>query len=91
MLGAYLVWYFYLVVRLKKLSKSMAAQGCAIKPIKERFSNHKLVGSLLTVLAVVIACGFLFYSLANQELLSWCGSKARLSVPQKRTPSSQRK
>ena len=39
----------------------MAAQGCAIKPIKERFSNHKLVGSLLTVLAVVIACGFLFF------------------------------
>lgn len=61
LLGAYLVWYFYLVVRLKKLSKSMAAQGCAIKPIKERFSNHKLVGSLLTVLAVVIACGFLFF------------------------------
>ena len=46
LLGAYVVWYFYLVVRLKKLSKSMAAQGCAIKPIKERFSNHKLVGSL---------------------------------------------
>ena len=42
LLGAYLVWYFYLVVRLKKLSKSMAAQGCAIKPIKEHFSNHKL-------------------------------------------------
>lgn len=61
LLGAYVVWYFYLVVRLKKLSKSMAAQGCAIKPIKERFSNHKLVGSLLTVLAVVIACGFLFF------------------------------
>ena len=61
LLGAYLVWYFYLVVRLKKLSKSMAAQGCAIKPIKERFSNHKLVGSLLTVLAVVITCGFLFF------------------------------
>lgn len=61
LLGAYLVWYFYLVVRLKKLSKSMAAQGCAIKPIKEHFSNHKLVGSLLTVLAVVIACGFLFF------------------------------
>ena len=61
LLGAYLVWYFYLVVRLKKLSKSMAAQGCAIKPIKERFSNHKLVGSLLTVLAVVIACGILFF------------------------------
>ena len=61
LLGAYLVRYFYLVVRLKKLSKSMAAQGCAIKPIKERFSNHKLVGSLLTVLAVVIACGFLFF------------------------------
>lgn len=61
LLGAYLVWYFYLVVRLKKLSKSMAAQGCAIMPIKERFSNHKLVGSLLTVLAVVIACGFLFF------------------------------
>ena len=54
-------WYFFLIVRLKKLSKSMAAQGCAIKPIKERFSNHKLVGSLLTVLAVVIACGFLFF------------------------------
>ena len=61
LLGAYVVWYFYLVVRLKKLSKSMAAQGCAIMPIKERFSNHKLVGSLLTVLAVVIACGFLFF------------------------------
>ncbi len=61
LLGAYLVWYFYLVVRLKKLSKSMAAQGCAIKPIKERFSNHKLVGSLLTALAVVIACGILFF------------------------------
>ena len=61
LLSAYLVWYFYLVVRLKKLSKSMAAQGCAIKPIKEHFSNHKLVGSLLTVLAVVIACGFLFF------------------------------
>lgn len=61
MLGAYVVWYFYLVVRLKKLSKSMAAQGCAIKPIKERFSNHSLVGSLLTVLAVVISCGFLFF------------------------------
>lgn len=61
LLGAYVVWYFYLVVRLKKLSKSMAAQGCAIKPIKEHFSNHKLVGSLLTVLAVVIACGFLFF------------------------------
>jgi len=61
LLGAYVVWYFYLVVRLKKLSKSMATQGCAIKPIKERFSNHKLVGSLLTVLAVVIACGFLFF------------------------------
>ena len=61
LLGAYLVWYFYLVVRLKKLSKSMAAQGCTIKPIKEHFSNHKLVGSLLTVLAVVIACGFLFF------------------------------
>ena len=61
LLGAYVVWYFYLVVRLKKLAKSMAAQGCAIKPIKERFSNHKLVGSLLTVLAVVIACGFLFF------------------------------
>ena len=60
LLGAYVVWYFYLVVRLKKLSKSMAAQGCAIKPIKERFSNHKLVGSLLAVLAVVITCGFLF-------------------------------
>ena len=49
LLGAYLVWYFYLVVRLKKLSKSMAAQGCAIKPVKERFSNPKLVGSLLAV------------------------------------------
>lgn len=61
LLGAYLIWYFYLVVRLKKLSKSMAAQGCAIKPIKERFSNHKLVGSLLAALAVVIACGFLFF------------------------------
>ena len=61
LLGAYVVWYFYLVVRLKKLSKSMAAQGCAIKPIKDHFSNHKLVGSLLTVLAVVIACGFLFF------------------------------
>lgn len=61
LLGAYVVWYFYLVVRLKKLSKSMAAQGCAIKPIKERFSNHKLVGSLLVVLAVVITCGFLFF------------------------------
>lgn len=61
LLGAYVVWYFYLVVRLKKLSKSMAAQGCAIKPIKERFSNHKLVGSLLAVLAVVITCGFLFF------------------------------
>lgn len=61
LLGAYLVWYFYLVVRLKKLSKSMAAQGCAIEPVKERFSNHKLVGSLLTVLAVVIACGILFF------------------------------
>ena len=61
LLGAYLVWYFYLVVRLKKLSKSMAAQGCAIEPVKERFSNPKLVGSLLTVLAVVIACGFLFF------------------------------
>ena len=61
LLGAYLVWYFYLVVRLKKLSKSMAAQGCAIKPVKERFSNPKLVGSLLAVLAVVIACGFLFF------------------------------
>lgn len=61
LLGAYVVWYFYLVVRLKKLSKSMAAQGCAIKPVKERFSNHKLVGSLLTVLAVVITCGFLFF------------------------------
>ena len=61
LLGAYLVWYFYLVVRLKKLSKSMATQGCAIKPIKEHFSNHKLVGSLLTILAVVIACGILFF------------------------------
>ena len=61
LLGAYVVWYFYLVVRLKKLSKSMAAQGCAIKPVKERFSNPKLVGSLLAVLAVVIACGFLFF------------------------------
>lgn len=61
LLGAYVVWYFYLVVRLKKLSKSMAAQGCAIEPVKERFSNLKLVGSLLTVLAVVIACGFLFF------------------------------
>ncbi len=61
LLGAYVVWYFYLVVRLKKLSKSMAAQGCAIEPVKERFSNPKLVGSLLTVLAVVIACGFLFF------------------------------
>ena len=36
LLGAYVVWYFYLVVRLKKLSKSMAAQGCAIEPVKER-------------------------------------------------------
>lgn len=61
LLGAYVVWYFYLVVRLKKLSKSMAAQGCAIKPVKERFSNFKLVGSLLAALAVVIACGFLFF------------------------------
>ena len=61
LLGAYVVWYFYLVVRLKKLSKSMAAQGCAIEPVKERFSNFKLVGSLLAVLAVVIACGFLFF------------------------------
>lgn len=61
LLGAYVVWYLYLVVRLKKLSKSMAAQGCAIEPVKERFSNPKLVGSLLTVLAVVIACGFLFF------------------------------
>ena len=61
LLGVYVVWYFYLVVRLKKLSKSMAAQGCAIEPVKERFSNPKLVGSLLTVLAVVIACGFLFF------------------------------
>ena len=61
LLGAYVVWYFYLVVRLKKLSKSMAAQGCAIEPVKERFSNHKLIGSLLTVLAVVIACGYLFF------------------------------
>lgn len=61
LLGVYVVWYFYLLVRLNKLAKSMAAQGCAIKPIKERFSNHKLVGSLLTVLAVVIACGFLFF------------------------------
>jgi len=61
LLGVYVVWYFYLVVRLNKLAKSMAAQGCAIKPIKEHFSNHKLVGSLLTVLAVVIACGFLFF------------------------------
>lgn len=61
LLGAYVVWYFYLVVRLKKLSKSMAAQGCAIEPVKERFSNPKLVGSLLAVLAVVIACGFLFF------------------------------
>ena len=61
LLGAYVVWYFYLVVRLKKLSKSIAAQGCAIEPVKERFSNPKLVGSLLTVLAVVIACGFLFF------------------------------
>lgn len=61
LLGAYVVWYFYLVVRLKKLSKSMAAQDCAIEPVKERFSNPKLVGSLLTVLAVVIACGFLFF------------------------------
>lgn len=61
LLGAYLVWYFYLVVRLKKLSKSMAAQGCAIEPVKERFSNFKLVGSLLAALAVVIACGFLFF------------------------------
>ena len=61
LLGAYVVWYFYLVVRLKKLSKSMAAQGCAIEPVKERFSNPKLVGSLLTVLAVVIACGFQFF------------------------------
>lgn len=60
LLGAYVVWYFYLVVRLKKLSKSMAAQGCAIEPVKERFSNPKLVGSLLTVLAVVIACGSCF-------------------------------
>lgn len=31
-------------------------------PVKERFSNPKLVGSLLAVLAVVIACGFLFFS-----------------------------
>lgn len=61
LLGAYVVWYFYLVVRLNKLAKSMAAQGCAIEPVKERFSNPKLVGSLLTVLAVVIACGFLFF------------------------------
>lgn len=61
LLGVYVVWYFYLVVRLNKLAKSMAAQGCAIEPVKERFSNHKLVGSLLTVLAVVIACGFLFF------------------------------
>lgn len=61
LLGAYLVWYFYLVVRLKKLSKSMAAQGCAIEPVKERFSNFKLVGSLLAALAVVITCGFLFF------------------------------
>ena len=61
LLGAYVVWYFYLVVRLKKLSKSMAAQGCAIELVKERFSNFKLVGSLLTVLAVVITCGFLFF------------------------------
>ena len=61
LLGAYVVWYFYLVVRLKKLSKSMAAQGCAIEPIKEKFSNSKLIGSLLAVLAVVIACGFLFF------------------------------
>ena len=29
--------------------------------IKEHFSNHKLVGSLLTILAVVIACGILFF------------------------------
>ena len=61
LLGAYVVWYFYLVVRLNKLAKSMAAQGCAIEPVKERFSNPKLVGSLLAVLAVVIACGFLFF------------------------------
>ena len=61
LLGVYVVWYFYLVVRLNKLAKSMAAQGCAIKPVKERFSNPKLVGSLLAVLAVVIACGFLFF------------------------------
>ena len=61
LLGVYVVWYFYLVVRLNKLAKSMAAQGCAIEPVKERFSNPKLVGSLLAVLAVVIACGFLFF------------------------------
>ena len=67
LLGAYVVWYFYLVVRLKKLSKSIAAQGCAIEPVKERFSNPKLVGSLLTVLAVVIACGFLFFGSCRMD------------------------
>ncbi len=61
LLIALVIWYFYLIVRLNKLAKSMAAQGCAIEPIKERFSNPKLVGSLLAVLAVVIACGFLFF------------------------------
>ena len=61
LLIALVIWYFYLIVRLNKLAKSMAAQGCAIEPVKERFSNPKLVGSLLAVLAVVIACGFLFF------------------------------
>ena len=61
LLVALVVWYFYLVVRLKKLAKSMAAQGCAIEPVKERFSNPKLAGLLLAALAVVIACGFLFF------------------------------
>ena len=61
LLIALVVWYFYLVVRLNKLAKSMAAQGCAIEPVRERFSNPKLVGSLLALLAVVIACGYSFF------------------------------
>lgn len=61
LLIALVIWYFYLVVRLNKLAKSMAAQGCAIEPVRERFSNPKLVGSLLALLAVVIACGYSFF------------------------------
>ena len=61
LLIALVIWYFYLVVRLNKLAKSMAAQGCTIEPVRERFSNPKLVGSLLALLAVVIACGYSFF------------------------------